>query len=95
MRFATIVFAAAISLSALIFAQAANGQERFDQGRTVTGERSVLEFRDRVAPENEMTRDRLEHLLPELMEETGLDMWLVINREYAESSTRMATHSSA
>ena len=56
----------------------------FDQGREVAGVDAVLEFRDRIAPENEMTRDRLENLLPQLMEETDLDMWLVINREYAE-----------
>ena len=56
----------------------------FDQGREIVGVDAVLEFRDRIAPENEMTRDRLENLLPQLMEETDLDMWLVINREYAE-----------
>jgi hypothetical protein len=31
-----------------------------------------------------MLKDRLDNLLPALMRETGLDMWLVINREYAE-----------
>ena len=56
----------------------------FEQGRVVTGERAVLSFRDRVEPQNAMTKDRLENLLPALMDETGLDMWLVINREYAE-----------
>ncbi len=56
----------------------------FGQGREVSGERAVLDYRDRVVPENAMTRDRLENLLPALMDETGLDMWLVINREYAE-----------
>ena len=56
----------------------------FEQGREVTGGGDILEFRDRIAPENDMTRDRLENLLPALMDETGIDMWLVINREYAE-----------
>lgn len=56
----------------------------FNQGREVSGERAVLDYRDRVMPENAMTRDRLENLLPTLMDETDLDMWLVINREYAE-----------
>nr|WP_070959153.1 M24 family metallopeptidase [Hyphomonas sp. Mor2] len=78
-RFYVILCLALLSASAL-----ANAQGVFDQGREVVGERAVLEFRDRIAPENEMTRDRLETLLPVLMEETGLDMWLVINREYAE-----------
>lgn len=55
-----------------------------DQGRVITGEYAVLEHRDRPAPENAMVADRLENLLPQLMDETGIDMWLVINREYAE-----------
>ncbi|MEO1188506.1 MAG: hypothetical protein AAFW60_05485 [Pseudomonadota bacterium] len=65
-------------------AQSASDNPSFAQGRVVTGERAVLPYRDRVAPENAMTRDRLETLLPALMEETEIDMWLVINREYAE-----------
>lgn len=56
----------------------------FDQGRVITGERAVLDYRDRPAAENKMVVDRLENLLPQLMDETGIDMWLVINREYAE-----------
>jgi len=44
----------------------------------------VLEHRERVAPQNRMLNERLEKLLPQLMESAQLDMWLVINREYAE-----------
>ncbi|MGM0524689.1 MAG: M24 family metallopeptidase [Pseudomonadota bacterium] len=44
----------------------------------------VLEHRERVAPQNRMLNERLEKLLPQLMESVQLDMWLVINREYAE-----------
>ncbi|NNL87601.1 MAG: M24 family metallopeptidase, partial [Marinicaulis sp.] len=55
-----------------------------DQGRVVTGAHAVLEYRDRPAAENLMVEDRLKNLLPALMEETDIDMWLVINREYAE-----------
>ena len=44
----------------------------------------VLSSRERIEPENRMVRERLETLLPQLMSESGLDMWLVINREYAE-----------
>ena len=33
---------------------------------------------------NRLLKDRLENLLPRLMREAGLDMWIVINREYAE-----------
>jgi hypothetical protein len=45
---------------------------------------AVLSTRERVEQENRMVRERLETLLPQLMAETDLDMWLVINREYAE-----------
>ena len=57
-----------------------------DQGRYIASADgfAVLPARDRVAPENQMVADRLEHLLPQLMAEAGLDMWLVLNREYAE-----------
>jgi Xaa-Pro aminopeptidase len=45
---------------------------------------AVLSPRQRVEPVNRMLTERLEQLLPRLMAEAGLDMWLVINREYAE-----------
>ncbi len=54
------------------------------QGRVVTGERHVLALRDRPPVENRFLEERLESLLPALMDEAGLDMWLVLNREYAE-----------
>ena len=44
----------------------------------------MLAERDRVAPTNQILRERLDGLLPRLMREAGLDMWLVLNREYAE-----------
>ena len=56
------------------------------QGRVVeSADRfNVLSTRERVEVENRMVGERLETLLPRLMAETGFDMWLVINREYAE-----------
>ncbi len=45
---------------------------------------AVLAERARPAAVNTMLKDRLDNLLPSLMRETGIDMWLVINREYAE-----------
>lgn len=57
----------------------------FQQERAVTpGAHTVLPPRDRIEPENRMLVDRLDNLLPRLMTETGIDMWLVLNREYAE-----------
>ena len=44
----------------------------------------LLSPRERPAVENAILADRLENLLPALMAETGLDMWLVLSREYAE-----------
>ncbi len=40
--------------------------------------------RARIEPFNRILRDRLENLLPRLMREAGIDLWVVINREYAE-----------
>lgn len=54
------------------------------QGREIDGPGAVLPLRQRPEPVNEVLRQRLETLLPELMREVGIDMWLVINREYAE-----------
>ncbi len=58
--------------------------EEFDQGRELTSMGRVLPPRERIEPVNRMLADRLDNLLPGLMRETGIDMWLVINREYVE-----------
>lgn len=61
------------------------GVEAAEQGRVIaSADRAVLATRERVEPESAMLADRLENLLPGLMEETGIDLWLVLNREYAE-----------
>jgi hypothetical protein len=56
------------------------------QGRRIDGaaDYAVLPPRARVEPENRILTERLEQLLPRLMAECGLDMWVVVNREYAE-----------
>lgn len=54
------------------------------QGRYVEPGAAVLAGRDRPGAENRLVDDRLTNLLPGLMQESGLDMWLVLNREYAE-----------
>ena len=56
------------------------------QGRRIdtADDYAVLPPHERVAPENAMLTERLERLLPALMTEAGLDMWVVVNREYAE-----------
>ena len=55
-----------------------------DQGRYIPAPGAVLRERERVDAVNAMLKDRLDNLLPALMRETGIDLWLIINREYAE-----------
>lgn len=57
-----------------------------EQGRELSSADAygVLPPRQRVEVENRVLEARLQSLLPRLMAETGFDMWLVINREYAE-----------
>ena len=55
-----------------------------EQGRDGIIVGAVLSPRERVEPENRMLRERLDTLLPRLMKEADLDMWVVIAREYAE-----------
>ena len=55
-----------------------------DQGRYIASPGNVLSERARVDAVNAMLKDRLDNLLPSLMRETGIDLWLIINREYAE-----------
>ena len=81
----------ALSLGALI-ASAAGGpatavaeNPTVEQGRVIEpGTHAILAPRDRIEPENRMVANRLENLLPTLMAETSIEMWLVLNREYAE-----------
>lgn len=54
------------------------------QGRVVVEVPAVLSERSRIEPVNRILTDRLENLLPLLMREAGIDMWLIINREYVE-----------
>ncbi len=56
----------------------------FVQGRAIDAPGHVLAHRERVEPVNRMLAERFEVVLPALMRETGMDMWLVLNREYAE-----------
>jgi Xaa-Pro aminopeptidase len=51
---------------------------------------ALLPLRDQAELRNSWLRERFETLLPELMARAGLDMWLVISREYNEDSTVMS-----
>lgn len=45
---------------------------------------AVLPLRERASLEDDLLRERLEKLLPDLMRRAGIDMWLVVAREYNE-----------
>ncbi|MDR9389669.1 MAG: M24 family metallopeptidase [Wenzhouxiangella sp.] len=83
-RLASLAWMAAQALALLLVSAGAWGNA--DQGRTIDSADgfAVLDPRDRIAPENAVVNHRIEALLPELMAEADLDLWLVINREYAE-----------
>lgn len=44
----------------------------------------VLSLREQAKITNELLADRLNNLLPKLMEREGVDMWVIISREYNE-----------
>ena len=44
----------------------------------------VLSERDRATLQDEILAERFNKLLPQLMDQSGIDMWLVISREYNE-----------
>ena len=77
---------AATTLAATTGTATTGTAPQFEQGRRVdsAADYAVLPPHERVEPENRALAERLEHLLPALMSEAGLDMWVVINREYAE-----------
>ncbi|MGK7295031.1 MAG: M24 family metallopeptidase [Candidatus Wenzhouxiangella sp. M2_3B_020] len=77
-RFPSLAGCAAISMLVIAPVFAA------DQGRAVEETPAVVDLRERPAIENPIVERRLTELLPRLMEETDIDLWLVLNREYAE-----------
>ena len=44
----------------------------------------ILKERERAQVRDEILKERFNELLPELMDRTGIDMWLIISREYNE-----------
>ncbi len=50
----------------------------------------ILPLRDRMTVYNDWLKKRLEELLPGLMDETGIDMWIIIAREYNEDPVIMS-----
>lgn len=73
-----------ILLSLAFLLTASVTADEFEQGRVITEMPDILSFKERINPINDMVVDRLDNMLPKLMAEADLDMWLVINREYGE-----------
>lgn len=82
MRFAVTCAAIVLVASPILAAEPVRPLP--DQGREIATLPAVLPQRARVEAVNRALRERLDRILPALMRESGLDMWLVINREYAE-----------
>ena len=80
MRQLLVIFVmATLSLSVI-------AKDNFEQGKVLLNMGDILSIRDRIAPINAIVKSRLEHLLPTLMREAKLEMWIVINREYVEDA---------
>jgi len=45
---------------------------------------AILPLRERAALEDQWTKERLDTVVPKLMREHGVDMWILLAREYAE-----------
>ncbi len=58
--------------------------KNFEQGLVINETPEILSYQERAKVANKILNHRLDNLLPQLMKESGLDMWLVINREYGE-----------
>ena len=44
----------------------------------------ILALKNRAAVIDEIQKDRFDNLLPQLMDETNIDLWVLITREYNE-----------
>ena len=53
-------------------------------GESQTALPTILDERERGRVVDEILEDRLDNLLPILMEREGIDMWIIISREYNE-----------
>ena len=49
-----------------------------------TGYSQILTLQERAKVEDDILKDRFDNLLPKLMDRSGIDMWILISREYNE-----------
>ena len=57
---------------------------------SVNDSHNILPERERAKVMNEWLRWRLDNIIPKLMRREGIDMWLIINREYNEDPVYMS-----
>ena len=50
----------------------------------ISGKAQVLSVREQSKLVNEILEERLNNVLPLLMERTGIEMWVIMSREYNE-----------
>ena len=50
----------------------------------VSFSQQILDLKDRASLIEKIQKDRLENLLPKVMSKNGIDMWIIITREYNE-----------
>ena len=50
----------------------------------VNSEALILSMRDRAEVIDQIIDERIATVLPNIMERTGIDMWVIISREYNE-----------
>lgn len=78
------VYGAAAMMLALVLGSAAPSAGQEFGGAAVKDIEKILPERERAVVTNEWLRWRLDNLIPELMRREGIDLWLIINREYNE-----------
>lgn len=77
----TALLAAAMALPAIASPVAGTLSETETQAPSVP---PLLSARDRAATENRLLAERLDTIIPAIMREQGIDLWLLVAREYFE-----------
>ena len=58
--------------------------QSFGQTGDQVSESAILSMKERAKVINDVLADRMETVLPDIMRREGLDMWIIISREYNE-----------
>ncbi|MFB0566284.1 MAG: M24 family metallopeptidase [Candidatus Aminicenantaceae bacterium] len=70
--------------AAILLVVAVNSYAQNPDFEAASDSSNILAERERARIMNEWLKWRLENIIPELMRREGIDMWLIINREYNE-----------